>query len=125
MATVLMIEDDAKFVRLVEKVLGAQGHRVIHSGTALDGLRMAKDEEFQLVLLDIDLPDLDGKVVANTLRGRPAMREIPIIAVTAQNDAVTRRLVMAFGCNGFIPKPIDTRAFCTQVLSFLPKKPEE
>ena len=122
MATILMIEDDAKFVRLVEKVLGVQGHQVISAGTALDGLRMAEDKEYQLILLDIDLPDLDGKVVANTLRVRPAMRLIPIIAVTAQNDAVTRRLVMAFGCSGFIPKPIDTRAFCAQVTSFLPKE---
>lgn len=122
MATILMIEDDVKFVRLAEKVLGVQGHHVISANTALDGLRMAENKDFQLILLDIDLPDLDGKVVANMLRSRPAMRQIPIIAVTAQNDAMTRRLVVAFGCNGFIPKPIDTRSFCAQVTSFLPKE---
>ncbi|MBI5960034.1 MAG: response regulator [Chloroflexi bacterium] len=121
MAVILIIEDDAKFVRLVEKILGVQGHHVIHAGTALDGLRLADLERVNLVLLDMDLPDLDGKVVANALRSRPAMQQIPIIAVTAQDDAITRRLVVAFGCNGFIPKPIDTRQFCTQVAEFLSK----
>jgi DNA-binding response OmpR family regulator len=121
MAVVLIIEDDGKFARLVEKILGAQGHQVIHAGTALDGLRLADLEKVNLILLDMDLPDLDGKVVANALRSRPGLQRVPIIAVTAQNDAITRRLVMAFGCNGFIPKPIDTRQFVIQVAEFLTK----
>jgi CheY-like chemotaxis protein len=121
MATILMIEDDLNFVRLLEKVLGAHGHTIIHADTALGGLHMTEgDTAFDLVLLDMDLPDLDGKVVATTLRTRPGMRKVPIIAVTAQNDAITRRLVLAFGCNAFIPKPIDTRAFPNQIAAFLP-----
>lgn len=120
MSKILMIEDDVNFVRLLEKVLGAQGHQIIHAGTAWSGLHIAEGDEVDLVLLDMDLPDLDGKVVAMTLRARPAMKNVPIIAVTAQNDATTRRLVLAFGCNGFIPKPIDTRTFPNQIAAFLP-----
>jgi DNA-binding response OmpR family regulator len=119
MAKILTIEDDSKFVRVLEKILGVRGHEVIHASTAMSGLRMAECEEVDLVLLDIDLPDLDGKVVATTLRSRPCMTDVPIIAVTAQDDATTRRLVKAYGCNGYIPKPIDTRAFPEQIETFL------
>ncbi len=74
---------------------------------------------FDLVLLDLDLPDLDGKVVATTLRARPALQKVPIIAVSAQDQPTTQRLVQAYGCNGFIPKPIDTRTFPDQITAFL------
>ena len=119
MATILMIEDDKNFVRLVEKVLGQHGHTIIHAGTALNGLHLAEVDTVQLVLLDMDLPDLDGKVVATTLRARPGKKDVPIIAVTAQTDAIARRLALAFGCSGFIPKPIDTRIFPNQIRSYL------
>ena len=119
MATILMIEDDHKFYRMMDKVLGAKGHNIIHAGTALDGIQQAERGSIDLVLLDIDLPDLDGKVVATTLRVRPNMRGVPIIAVTAQDDSITRRLVMAFGCDGFIPKPVNTRTFPGQIQAFL------
>ncbi|MBN2305713.1 MAG: response regulator [Anaerolineae bacterium] len=120
MAHILMIEDDVNFIRLLGKVLGELGHTIASAETAMQGLQLTEgDVAFDLVLLDMDLPDLDGKVVATTLRARPSMKDVPIIAVTAQNDAVTRRLVKAFGCNGFIPKPIDTRAFPEQIAAFL------
>jgi len=119
MATILMIEDDGNFARLVDKIMKPLGHSVIHAGTAMVGLQLAENETFELVLLDMDLPDLDGKVVATTLRARTGMSKVPIIAVTAQSDPVARRLALAFGCNGFISKPIDTRTFPDQVLAYL------
>lgn len=119
MARIVIIEDDPKFARLAEKILAVHGHTVIHGSTALMGLNIIEAQGCDLVLVDMDLPDLDGKVVAATIRGRSSIAQVPIIAVTAQNDAVTRRLALAFGCNGFIPKPIDTRKFPEQVSSFL------
>ena len=80
---ILLIEDDMKFARVVEKVLGAKGYEVVHAPTALEGLHLAEECQIKLVLLDIDLPDLDGKVVATMLRARPCMKKVPIIAVTA------------------------------------------
>jgi DNA-binding response OmpR family regulator len=121
MATILVVEDDLRFARLLEKILRPCGHTVIHAATALDGLNLAERNRIEMVLLDLDLPDLDGKVVATALRARPGMREIPIIAVSAQDDALTRRLVKAFGCNAFIGKPIDTRAFVDRIAAFLDK----
>lgn len=119
MATILMIEDDNNFVRLAEKILCPQGHSIIHAATALSGLKQAENASIDLVLLDMDLPDLDGKVVATSLRARPQMSGVPIIAVTANSDDSARRLALAFGCNGFIAKPIDTRSFPGQIASYI------
>jgi DNA-binding response OmpR family regulator len=118
-ATILMIEDDPKFARLVEKIMRPCGHTIVHAGAGLDGLQATENTSFDLVLLDMDLPDLDGKVVATSLRARPGMQNVPIVAVTAQSDAIARRLALAFGCDGFIPKPIDTREFPVQVRAYL------
>ena len=119
MATILLIEDDPKFVRMLEKVMRSHGHEIIHAATALAGLGLSDSCRFDLVLLDLDLPDLDGKVVATTLRARPALQKVPIIAVSAADQPTTQRLVQAYGCNGFIPKPIDTRTFPDQIAAFL------
>lgn len=119
MATILMIEDDGNFVRMVEKILRSAAHKVIASDTALGGMHRAGSEKIDLVLLDLELPDLDGKVVATMLRSRPGMVNVPIIAVSARSDAATQRLTLAFGCNGFIPKPIDTRTFPDQIAAYL------
>ncbi len=117
--TILLIEDDEQFARVVKKVLGVRGYEVLHAATALEGLQLAEDRRIKLVLLDIDLPDLDGKVVATMLRSRPFMRDVPIIAVTAQDTATARRLIRGFGCDGHIPKPVDTRQFPDQIASYL------
>jgi two-component system cell cycle response regulator DivK len=119
MATILVIEDDPQFVRLLEKVLQPHGHEVAHASTAMAGLRLSDHCRCDLILLDLDLPDLDGKVVATTLRARPALQQVPIIAVSAHDQPTTQRLVLAYGCNGFIPKPIDTRTFPDQIAAFL------
>ena len=119
MAVILTIEDDPKFARLAAKILRASGHTVLHAGTALDGLRLAENAAIDIVLLDMDLPDLDGKVAAASLRTRLGGRRVPIVAVTARDDGVARRLAIGFGCDGFIAKPIDTRAFPTQVVAYL------
>jgi DNA-binding response OmpR family regulator len=119
MSTILLIEDDEKFARIVEKILQPHGHTVIHAAAALAGLDAFDHHDIDLVLLDLDLPDLDGKVVATSLRARPSMGNIPIVAVSAQDAPATQRLVRAYGCNGFIGKPIDTRTFPDQIASFL------
>jgi two-component system, cell cycle response regulator DivK len=116
MVTILMIEDDIAFVKLVEKIL--PDHTIIHAGSALTGMQLAENSPINVILLDLDLPDLDGKVVATMLRARPQMQKIPIVAVSAQSDPSAQRMALAFGCTGFIAKPIDTRAFPAQVLAY-------
>jgi DNA-binding response OmpR family regulator len=122
MFTILMIEDDENFARLVEKIMNTGDYTVLHASTAFAGLQMAANQHVDLVLLDMDLPDLDGKVVATTLRGRPETAKVPVIAVTAKAEGNAKRMALAFGCDGFIAKPVDTRSFPSQVAAFLTKR---
>jgi CheY-like chemotaxis protein len=119
MATILLIEDNIRNAHLTMKVLSHYGYEIIHAQTAIDGLREAQLHPPDLILLDLDLPDLDGKAVANRLRQMPSMCKIPIVALTANTAPTTKRLAMAFGCNGFLTKPIDTREFPNQVAAFI------
>jgi two-component system, cell cycle response regulator DivK len=123
MFTILMIEDDENFARLVQKIMNTDEYTVLHASTAFAGLQIATSQHIDLVLLDMDLPDLDGKVVANRLRGRPDTTKVPVIAVTAKAEGNAKRMALAFGCDGFIPKPVDTRLFPSQVAAFLTKHP--
>ncbi len=119
MAVILVIDDDSQFVRLVKKVLEPHGHQVLVATSALSGLRQARDESVELVLLDINLPDLDGQLVAAILHPGMKGRDVPIVAVSAQQDDATRHSVMSLGCAGFIAKPLDTRQFPAQIAAFL------
>lgn len=114
MATILHIEDDPHSLLLVRKLLQAAGHKVIESSSGIDGARLAQEHRPDLVLLDINIPDLDGYEVALLLRGR--MPGIPIVAITAEGDRATS---LAVGCDGFLGKPIDARTFARTVDSFL------
>jgi signal transduction histidine kinase len=116
MARILHIEDDPKNRLLVRKLLAAKGHEVLDAETGLEGIRMATNENPDLVLVDINIPDLDGYEVILRLRGIRALDGVPIVAITAEGD---RETSLAVGADGFIGKPIDARAFPKQVRRFL------
>ncbi len=114
MATILHIEDDPQSLLLVRKLLQAAGHRVVECSSGIEGARLAQEQRPDLVLLDINIPDLDGYEVALLLRGR--MPTTPLVAITAEGDRGTSRAV---GFNGFVAKPIDVRTFARTVEGFL------
>ena len=116
MATVLHIEDDPANRLLVRKLLGAAGHEVVDASSGLEGIRLAEARKPDLVLVDIDVPGLDGYEVTLRLRGMPAMEGTPIVAITAEGD---RETSIAVGADGFIQKPIDARRFPELVARFL------
>ncbi len=116
MSRILQIEDDAGSRLLVRKVLTAAGHEVIDATSGLEGVRIAAREAPDLILLDINIPDLDGYEVALRLRGIDAIAEVPIVAITAEGD---RETSLAVGCDGYIEKPIDVRAFAAELARFL------
>src|SRR3984957_14750168 len=116
MSRVLHIEDDPRNRLLVRKLLAADGHEVIDAADGLEGVRLAISQRPDLVLVDLNIPGLDGYEVTLRLRGEPAMRGVPIIAITAEGDKETS---FAVGCDGFVQKPIDARAFAAQVASYL------
>jgi signal transduction histidine kinase len=113
-ATILHIEDDPQSLLLVRKLLQAAGHKVIETSSGLEGARLASEHRPDLVLLDINVPDLDGYEVALLLRGR--LPGVPIVAVTAEGD---RSQSLAVGCDGFLAKPIDVPEFPRQIAAFL------
>jgi len=116
MARVLHIEDDPKNRRLVEKLLTAAGHEVLDTESGLQGVRLAATTSPDLVLVDINVPDLDGYEVTLRLRGMPSLRGVPIVAITAEGD---RETSLAVGADGFISKPIDARRFAKTIERFL------
>jgi two-component system cell cycle response regulator DivK len=111
MTTILLIEDDIVAARLVQKVLMKSGYTLHHASTGLEGLALAHDLQPDLVLVDLGLPDLDGKVVALQMSHFLSARSSMIVAFTAETGAKAKRLALAYGCQDFISKPIDTRAF--------------
>jgi DNA-binding response OmpR family regulator len=119
MFNLLLIEDDVKCARMVEKIMEPHEFKVHHAATALDGLQLARKTSFDIILLDMDLPDLDGKVVAIQLRSVISRGTTPIIAFTAENGARAKRIALAVGCDDFISKPIDTRAFPAQISAII------
>ena len=113
---VLHIEDDPSNRLLVRKLLAADGLEVIDAADGLEGVRLALAERPDLILVDINLPGLDGYEVTLRLRAEPVLKETPIIAITAEGDRDTS---MAVGCTGFLQKPIDARKFGQQVVQYL------
>ena len=116
MARVLHIEDDPRNRLLVRKLLTAEGIEVIDAADGLEGVRLAITQRPDLVLVDLNIPGLDGYEVTLRLRSEASLNGVPIIAITAEGDKETS---FAVGCDGFLQKPIDARQFARQVRQFL------
>ncbi len=113
---VLHIEDDPSNRLLVRKLLAAEGLEVVDAADGLEGVRLAIAMRPDLILVDINLPGLDGYEVTLRLRAEAVLAEVPIIAITAEGDRDTS---MAVGCTGFLLKPLDARKFPAQVMQYL------
>jgi signal transduction histidine kinase len=116
MSRILHIEDDPTNRLLVRKLLGAEGHEVIDAADGLDGVRHALAVRPDLVLVDLNIPGLDGYEVTLRLRSEPSLSGVPIVAITAEGDRDTS---FAVGCDGFIQKPIDARSFGSLVRRYV------
>ncbi len=114
--TILHIEDDPNNRELVRKLLEHQGYEVVDAATGLEGIASAERVNPDLVLVDLQLPELDGYEVTLRLRGIAAMDGVPIVAITAEGD---RETSLAVGADGFIQKPIAVGTFASQVARFL------
>jgi two-component system, cell cycle response regulator DivK len=120
MPDILLVEDIADNAALVKRVLGSQGYSIRWAETAEQGLAEAERQHPQMILLDLGLPDFDGQTLVGYLRAVAGLEKVPIIAVTAWPEETARQMVTAYGCNGYISKPIDIRSFIDMVNSFFP-----
>jgi signal transduction histidine kinase len=119
---ILHIEDDPANRLLVRKILTPAGFEVIDAADGLEGIRKARVEKPDLVLVDIAIPGLDGYEVTLRLRAENELSDVPIVAITAEGN---RETSLAVGCNGFIQKPIDARSFAQTIQGYLKGDREE
>jgi two-component system cell cycle response regulator DivK len=120
---ILIVEDHEKNRRLVRDVLQATGYRTVESETAEDGIRVARESRPALILMDIQLPGMDGIEAFRQLRADPATRTIPVIAVTASAMTHSRQQILAAGFDGYQSKPIAVRGFLDAVRAMLERPP--
>lgn len=120
MARILLIEDNEINLELTSFLLQAAGHQILSAADGASGLALARRERPDLVLCDIQLPELDGHAVAAALRADPVLGGVPLVAVTAAAMVGDRERALAAGFDAHVSKPIDPRSFVGLVESFLP-----
>ncbi len=116
---ILVVDDHELNLKLAREILTARGYEVAVAACGEDAVKVARDRPFELVLLDMQLPDIDGLEVLARLRSQPETKDVPIVALTAQAMAGDRERFLAAGCNGYIQKPISLRTFSQEVEQYL------
>ncbi len=112
---ILIIEDNSQNRYLVTFLLEQRGHQVVQAENGPLGIELAQQLQPELILLDIQLPGMDGYAVARSLRQNPRLREVPIVAVTSYAMVGDRERVLAAGCSGYIEKPIVPETFVSEI----------
>jgi two-component system, cell cycle response regulator DivK len=122
---ILIIEDNEKNRKLCRDVLNVKGYKTIESETAEQGLELAREKSPSLVLMDIQLPGIDGITALKQLRAAPETAHIPVIAITASAMTHNRTTMLAEGFDGYQTKPISLKDFLAEVQRVLAgrKKP--
>jgi two-component system, cell cycle response regulator DivK len=120
-ATILYIEDNPDNMQLVRRAIEAIGHKLVGAPNGLEGLRLAKETQPALILLDINLPDIDGYEVARRLRSGEDLylKNVPIIAVTANALRGDADKALGAGCDVYMSKPINIRELWARVEMFV------
>ena len=108
---VLIIEDNLSNLELTSELIQATGHQVICATSGNEALSIARAEQPDLILLDIQLPGVDGLTVARALKAEPATKEIPIVGISAHAMPEDEARALQAGCIAYLRKPLDTRHF--------------
>jgi len=116
---ILYIDDNALNRSLVKRLLTNYGFEVTEAENGLDGIHIAQEDPPHLILMDVNMPGLDGHATTTRMRSIPNLEGTPIIAVTARITKGERELALAAGCDGYIPKPIDIDQFPQQIVAYL------
>lgn len=119
MARILIVEDNADNMELAVFLLQSAGHSVLSAVDAESGLALARSERPQLILMDIQLPGMDGLQATALLKQDEATRAIPVIALTALAMKGDEERIRAGGCDGYIAKPLGVRNFLATVSAHL------
>jgi two-component system cell cycle response regulator DivK len=119
---ILCVEDNEDNMTLVQRALEGRGYHLLKAMRGMDGIAIAESEHVDLILLDINLPDIDGYEVARRLRSsaKSELRRIPIIAVTANALKGDAQKALDAGCDVYMSKPINIRELWARVKAFVP-----
>ncbi|MDI6630997.1 MAG: response regulator [Thermoanaerobacteraceae bacterium] len=116
---ILVIDDHAKTRKLYRVILEQSGYSVLEAPGTLEGIRMVKSQQIDLIILDVQLPEIDGLAAARILKAYKPTRNIPIVAVTALAMPGDREEVLAAGVDRYLPKPIRRQELLQAVAYFL------
>jgi two-component system cell cycle response regulator DivK len=121
MSVILIVEDNEKNMKLVRDVLQYKGYQTLEAVTGMDGLRLAREQKPALVLMDIQLPDIDGITALRRLRGDPETQNISMVAVSASVMPDEQQRIVAAGFDAYVTKPINVKSFIETVEKFVGK----
>ena len=112
---ILVVEDDELSRKVLRDVLRAQGYQIVATDRAEEGIEIARGQQPRLVLMDIQLPGMDGITAMKQLKSDPATQHIPVIAVTASAAPRERARIVAEGFDGYQHKPLSVKAFLAEL----------
>ena len=121
MTVILIVEDNEKNMKLVRDILQFKGYQTLEATNGTDGLRLAAENNPDLILMDIQLPDIDGITALGRLRAEPRTRDTPVIAVSASVMPDEQQAIAASGFNAYITKPINVKSFVETVEKYVGK----
>jgi two-component system cell cycle response regulator DivK len=122
MSTVLIVEDNDKNMKLARDVLQAKGYRTLEAVTGEEGVKLATEKKPDLVLMDIQLPGINGIEAFRQIRAHAATRAIPVVALTASVTPTDRGAINAAGFDAFVGKPINLKEFLDTVKRLIEKQ---
>ena len=119
MKKILVVDDNDTNLYLIRFILQKGGHEVIEARDSLEGVKLALEEKPDLVIMDIQLPGIDGHEATRRIRGKENEEDLPIIALTSFAMPVDKEMALAAGCNSYLTKPIDVQTFIAEVDRYL------
>jgi DNA-binding response OmpR family regulator len=116
---ILIVEDDPSFSRAINHIIQKEGYDVITASNGMAGLRMAKGENPDLLILDVMLPGLDGFEICSQLRQDPLTEKLPIIMLSAKGQEIDKTTGLKVGANEYLTKPVDRALLLEKITSLL------
>ncbi len=120
---ILIVEDTIENLRLFRAILQLEDAIVLQAERALKGIEIARSELPDVILMDMQMPEMDGLTAIRLLRADPLTQHIPIIVITASAMSEDRQRAQQAGCNGYITKPVDPASFGSQIVAFMQTAP--
>ncbi len=120
MSTILIVEDNERNMKLVRDILQHHGHATLEAATGAEGIRLAQAHRPDLILMDIQLPDIDGITALRRIRADPALSATPVLAVSASVMPDDQQRIAASGFDAYITKPLSLKPFVAMINQFLP-----